>query len=153
MRTEHKAILIATAAFIVGLAIGALWQYAASRGPVRELGATQQQLALVRLEATLGAATIEAQRGSFEVARQLASTFFSGLQQEAGRAEPDQQSAFTGILQQRDAVITALSRSDPQAGPVLADLFTRLRVAMGEPVGQPAASSPPIAPADSPGGT
>lgn len=135
MTQQQKTIAIAVGAAILAFAIGALWQYGNARSHADQLAATDRALTFQRLEATLGAATIEAQRGSYEISRQLASDFFGGLQAEIGRADADRRTAFHEILQQRDAMITSLSRSDPQAGPMLAQLFTRYRIAMGEPVG------------------
>jgi hypothetical protein len=135
MTEQQKMIAIAAVAAIVAFAIGALWQYSSARSYADRLATTDSALAFQRLEATLGAATIEAQRGSHEISRQLASDFFSGLQSEIGRADGERRLAFQDILQRRDAMITSLSRSDPQAGAMLAQLFTRYRIAMGEPVG------------------
>jgi hypothetical protein len=142
--TQQRTIAVAAAAAIVAFALGALWQYASARSYAAELAATEHDLAFQRLEATLGAATIEAQRGSYEIARQLASRFFSGLQTEVANARDDRRPALTDILQRRDAMITALSRSDPQSGSMLAQLFVRYRIAMDEPVGpEPGVTSPP----------
>jgi hypothetical protein len=151
MTPQQRTILIAAAAAILGLAIGAGWQYAASRDSVNELDQTRTELAFQQLEATLGAATIEAQRGSYELARQLASSFFTGLQTHLGSASQAQQPEFSQLLQQRDPMITALSRGDPQTGSMLAQMFMRYRIAMGEPVGpQSDVQSPPPAAADTP---
>jgi hypothetical protein len=149
MSDNQRTILIAAAAAIVAFAIGALWQYASVRTHADRLSATSEALTFQRLEATLGAATIEAQRGSYEISRQLASDFFSGLQAAIGGAAPDRRQAFTEILQQRDAMITALSRYDTQSGALLAQLFTRFRIAMGEPVGPTEGLSSPPPAADS----
>lgn len=146
MTEQQKMIAIAAVAAIVAFAIGALWQYSSARGYADQLATTDSELAFQRLEATLGAATIEAQRGSYEISRQLASDFFSGLQSEISRADGEQRLAFQEILQRRDAMITSLSRSDPQAGAMLAQLFTRFRIAMGEPVGPMDTTSTPEAP-------
>jgi hypothetical protein len=156
MTAQQRIILAAVFTGIVGFALGSLWQYTSVRDLTTRLEATQHDLDFQRLEATLGAATIEAQRGSYEIARQLASSFFGGLQQQIGAARGERQEAFHEILQHRDAMITALSRSDPQSGPMLAQLFVRYRIAMGEPVGpDPGAASAPgmapgVAPTDSP---
>jgi hypothetical protein len=145
VKQEHRLIVIAAAAAIVGFALGALWQYAGARGSLRELDETRQDLTFSQLEATLGAATIEAQRGNYEVARQLTSSFFVGLQQDVGRAPADRRAAFDEILRRRDTTITTLSRSDPQSGGMLAELFDRYRVARGETVGPygPVPGEPP----------
>jgi hypothetical protein len=150
MNERHRMIAIALAALIVGFALGALWQYTSARSYAQRLHTTEHDLTFKRLEASLGAATIEAQRGSYEIARQLASDFFTGLQDALGTAPAQRQPEFTSILQQRDPMITALSRSDLQSGAMLAQLFVRYRIAMGEPVG-PAGDrtlSTPAAPGD-----
>lgn len=150
MTAQQRTILIAAAAALIGFAIGVLWQWTSARDYAGRLAAAEREYTFQRLEATLGAATIEAQRGGYEIARQLASDFFSGLQQNIGRAESAQQSVFQEILAQRDAMITALSRSDPQSGSMLAQLFVRFRVARGEPVG-PNGSTRSTAPDTGPG--
>lgn len=148
MTQQQKMIAIAAGAAIVAFALGALWQYSSARSYASELAATDRALGFQRLEATLGAATIEAQRGSYEISRQLASDFFSGLQAEIGRADGERRLAFQEILQRRDAMITSLSRSDPQSGAMLAQLFVRYRIAMGEPVGPTDGTAAPPTPAD-----
>jgi hypothetical protein len=148
MTMQQRTILIAAAAAIVAFGIGAFWQYTSARSYADRLAESEREYVFQRLEATLGAATIEAQRGGYEIARQLASEFFSGLQQNIHRAGPQQRPIFQEILAQRDAMITALSRSDPQTGSLLAQLFIRFRIARGEPVGPEDAtqSTPPTSP-------
>lgn len=146
MTGQQKVVLTAVVAALIGFMIGAVWQYTSARGYADRLDVAETDLAFQRTEATLGAATIEAQRGSYELARQLASDFFSSLQQHVERAPADQQPAFREMLERRDAMITALSRSDPQSGSMLAQLFMRYRIAMGEPVGPNDAASPTVAP-------
>jgi hypothetical protein len=135
MTAKQMMILTTIGAAIVGFGIGALWQYTSARSYAGRLAVAESQYTFQRLEATLGAATIEAQRGSFETARQLASDFFTGLQTSIERAPTGVQPTFRDILHHRDDMITALSRSDPQADSMLAGLFFRYRIAMGEPVG------------------
>jgi hypothetical protein len=135
MRSDRTTILAVAAAAIIGLAVGVLWQHAATRGQAQELDASRHELVFLRLEATLAAATVEAQRGNYEIARQLASGFYGDLQREVAAAEAGRRAAFGEILQQRDATITALSRSDTQSGSMLAQQFTRYRLAVGKPVG------------------
>lgn len=145
MDNRMRTILIAVGAAVVAFTAGALWQNASARGYAERLDVTQRDLTYQRLEATLGAATIEAQRGSYELARQLASEFFTELQAELATASAEPPPAFQEILASRDAMITALSRADAQSGSMLARLFLRYRLALGEPVGpEPAASSPPV---------
>jgi hypothetical protein len=139
---DNRVPLYIAAGVLAGFLVGFAWQYMSARGYRGELERTEHALTFKRIEATLAAATIEAQRGSFEVARQLASQFFSGLQENIGRAAPGEAPVFTEILARRDVLITALSRNDPQSGPLLAQLFTRYRTAVGEPVGPSDATLP-----------
>jgi hypothetical protein len=147
MSAQLKLVAIALGAALVGFAAGSLWQYGSARPRVTRLETAERDLTLQRLETTLGTATIEAQRGSHEIARQLASDFFTRLQSHYSSAAPAQQQAFQEILSNRDLIITALSRADPQAGSMLAQLFMRYRIALGEPVGpESGAASPPPPP-------
>jgi hypothetical protein len=146
MTYRQRIILAAVAGALVGLAVGALWVYSGSRGHAGRLDGAERDLAFTRMEATLGAATVEAQRGSYEISRQLASDFFTRLQARIGEAEVPQRQELSGILERRDAMITALSRGDPQSGSMMAQLFTRFRIAMGEPVGPTDATNSPVSP-------
>ena len=93
----------------------------------------QAQLAVARAEATLGASALEAQRGSYEVARRLASDFFTQLQATVGDAPSAIRPQLTTMLGQRDATITMLSRNDSQAADVLARMFTQYRATLHGP--------------------
>jgi len=108
------------------------------------------ELAVARTEATLGASALEAQRGSYEVSRRLASDFFTQLQATVGEAPAAIRPQLNSILDQRDATITMLSRSDPQAGAVLQLMFTQYRTALHGP--ETGADSP-MSTSQSPGGS
>lgn len=116
----------------------------------------ESQLAVARTEATLGASALEAQRGSYEVARRLASDFFTQLQATVGSAPSAVQPQLRTILGQRDATITMLSRNDAQSADVLARMFTQYRAALHGPEMAPASpmstSQPPAAGANAPPG-
>lgn len=147
MSAQMRTVLIAVAVALVAFGAGSLWQFGSARPQVERLETAQRDLLLQRLETTLGAATIEALRGSHEIARQFASDFFTRLQTHYQSAAPPQQQAFQEILAGRDLIITALSRADPQSGSMLAQLFMRYRIALGEPVGpESGANSPPPLP-------
>lgn len=142
MTDTQRVVLGALIAAIVGFAIGAGWQFSSARSSRAqldtmrvELDSTRHELTFQRLEATLGAATIEAQRGNHESARRLASDFFTELQNEIESAPPQAQPALSAILARRDVMITELSRSSLESGGVLAELFADYRMAMGDPVG------------------
>lgn len=142
MTDTQRVVLGAALAAVVGFAIGAGWQYSSVRSfrndletTRAELDSTRHELTYQRLEATLGAATIEAQRGNHESARRLASDFFTSLQAEITSAPADAQPALRQILDQRDVMITELSRASLDTGGRLAETFAQFRTAIGEPVG------------------
>jgi len=138
MSRTRSALFIA-GGVVVAFLVGFGWQFARAHSLQGQLDQTERELTFQRLEATLGAATIEAQRGGFEPARQLASDFFTRLQAAADQAPAAGQPQLQQILSQRDAVITALSRGDTQSGAVLAGLFVRYRIAVGETPATPTA--------------
>jgi hypothetical protein len=142
MLHDRRIPLYVGAGVLAGFLIGFVWQYTQANRYRGELETTSQELTFQQLEATLGAAAIEAQRGSHEIARQLASQFFTGLQQNIGRAPAERRAQLDDILGRRDVMITALSRGDPQAGPMLAQIFFRFRSAFGRPVGPDATTLP-----------
>lgn len=109
----------------------------------------ESQLAVARAEATLGASALEAQRGSYEVARRLASDFFTQLQATVGSAPSAVQPQLSTILGQRDATITMLSRNDAQSADVLARMFIQYRTALHGPEAAPA---PPMSTGQPPAG-
>jgi hypothetical protein len=148
MTRREKLILTVAAMLVLVFAGLALWQRATAGAAERRLAAVGTELALQRHESTLALAAIEAGRGSYELARQLASDFFTGLQAELGQAPEAARAELQQLQQQRDGMITALSRSDSQAAPQLVQLLIRFRIALGEPVGpqQPAMSAPADAP-------
>jgi hypothetical protein len=147
-RTKDRTPLFIAAGVLAGFLIGFLWQYTAARGYSGELDSLRQEQLWLDLEATLGAASIEAHRGGHEAARQLASRFFTELQQNIGSAPAAARATFDDILARRDAMITSLSRNDPQSGPLLGQLFIRYRSAMGRQVGPDAGTMPAPAAAD-----
>lgn len=154
MTERQRHILITIGVAIGAFLIGAGWQYLSARRVAGELTVAQREATFNGLEGTLGAATIEAQQGSYEIARQHASDFFTRLQADIGRATSEQAQPLQEILSQRDAMITALSRADPQSGPMLERLFTRFRLGIGHSVGpETTEPTPPPAAVDSPADT
>ena len=154
MKDGQRQVLMLVAVAVGAFLIGAGWQYFGARRLASELTVAERAAALNALEGTLGAATIEAQQGSYEIARQQASEFFTRLQSDIDYATEAERGALLEILGQRDAMITVLSRADPQSGPMLERLFTRYRLAMGHSVGPDATEpTPPTAPVDSPADT
>jgi hypothetical protein len=138
----NRTPLYIAAGVIVGFLIGFFWQFTVAQSARGELGDVRHELTFQRLEATLGAAAIEAHRGGYETGRQLASQFFSGLQQEIQNAPVEAQATLRDMLDRRDAMITALSRNDPQSGPLLSQLFIRFRSTFGRQVGPDVGTTP-----------
>jgi hypothetical protein len=152
MRRDNRLPLYIAVGVISGFLIGFLWQYIQASNTRADLARVEHELTFQQLEAELGAAAVEAWRGGYETARQLASNFFSGLQQEIGRAPADARPVLDDILQRRDVMITALSRNDPQSAPLLGQLLVGYRTAFGRVVapGPGTQPAPPPEPADSP---
>ncbi len=141
MTRTTKALAVA-GGVVVAFLVGFGWQFARAHSLAGQLDQTRRELTFQRMEATLGAATIEAQRGGFEPARQLASDFFTQLQSAVDQAPSAGQGQLQQILAQRDQVITELSRNDLQAGAVLAGMFVKYRTAVGESTAAPPGATP-----------
>ena len=148
MREGTRFWLIVVAGVLVAFLAGFAWQRIRANGIEAELQETAHALAVQQIESTLGAAAIEAQAGSYEIARQHASEFFTRLQGYVDSVPAATQPAMRELLARRDALITALSRSDPQSGPQLAQMFVRYRAALGEPVGPTQTVTPVRVPQD-----
>ncbi len=145
MTREQKILLGGAVATILAFLIGFGWQYTRASRLDQQLATTRTDLTFERLESTIAAATVEAYRGNYEIARKLASDFFTGLQNELMRAPEEHRTELNAINNQRDAIITAASRSDPQTPNLLGQLYSTYRVAFGDaPVTpQPAPMTPP----------
>lgn len=153
MRTDTRTWLIIVAAVLIAFLVGYGWQRFRAGGIAEELRQSEHALEVQRIEATLAVAAVEALSGSYEIARQHASEFFTALQAELERMPEPVRPPMSELLARRDAMITALSRNDVQAGPQLAQMLRRYRAALGEPVGPGSGMAPaPVTPlpADSP---
>jgi hypothetical protein len=148
--TRTKAVLLALLGMFVAFILGFGWQYSRAYSFDKQLQATTRELASTKLLATIGAATIDAQRGAYEPARQLTSDFFTQLETAKAVAPEAAHAELENIATQRDAMITSLSRNDPQSGVLLAGLFTRLSIALGQAPQGTAAPAPAPAPAAAP---
>ncbi len=146
-REKARKVLYVLAALLIVFLVGAGWQFLRAERLRDELDATRRELAFTRLESRLGAATLEARRGSYEVARQLASDFYSDLQPRIDDTPDEARRHFTAVLDRRDDVITGLSRSQESAGLMLSDLFLRWRSGMAALASAEGWAEPPVAPA------
>lgn len=130
-------LLYAGIAIVLVFVAAMLTQYLQMRAVRSELAVVRVELERVRSEATIGAAAAEAQQGRYEPARQLASRFFTVLQQRVADAPANRRAPLQGILDQRDAIITQLSRGDPASATNLVRMVTDYRAALraGEAAG------------------
>jgi len=135
MTKKQTQTLVVAAAIVVAFLAGFVWQYARATSLARELRATQEELAVQRLEATFAAATVHAYYGNYELARQLTSQFFTDAAALPAAAPPAAHEKVASLQAQRDALITSLARGNPESAEVLADHFIQLRVALGGPEG------------------
>ena len=149
MKSDTRMWLVVVGAVLIAFLIGYGWQRMRADGIAEELQQTEHALEVQRIQATLAAAAVEALSGSFEIARQHTSDFFTTLQAELARMPDSVRPQMNELLARRDAMITALSRNDTQSGPQLAQMLRRYRTAFGEPVGPGSSIAP--APATPPG--
>ncbi len=87
---------------------------------IEQRDVAQREVRLGQLQNILSAATVDAQRGEYEPARQRTSDFYTNLrsQLDAGNASiftPVQREKLRTFLDERDDVITLLARSDTAA--------------------------------------
>jgi hypothetical protein len=139
MTREQKFLLGALLGIVAAFLIGFGWQYSRARSFEHQLDNVTQDYTFKRLEATLAAATIEAQRANYELARRHASDFFTGLQEALPGAPVEKRTALQRISAQRDIIITAASRADSQTASMLEQLYGTYRVTFG---GMPVTPTP-----------
>lgn len=125
-------------AILLAFGAGFAWQWWEAQEVRADLQETEARadslelrLAFQELGNTLATAVMQTTYGNYEPGRQAASEFFTGLQQQAPSAPAGQGRGIQAVLAERDATITALSRSDPQARDMLANLFIQYRRATG----------------------
>ncbi|NIP82738.1 MAG: hypothetical protein GWM90_27370 [Gemmatimonadetes bacterium] len=132
-KKRGRGMLWALLAVVVAFLAGFGWQWYEASTVRDELAATRQELRVERLRVRLGQATLAAQAGDYESARQQMSEFFTTVQQQSATL-PDSVAAVTdGLLAMRDEVITGLSRSNPEFAGVLYGMLERFRNAAGLP--------------------
>lgn len=118
------------------------WQLFEAQQARQERDEVAAELVFQRMATDLALAVIEASYGSYESARGLTSSFFTRLQENAERGPAEGRARIQSILQRRDAVITALSRSDPESPDILARMLFQYRTAIGEPARSELAPAP-----------
>lgn len=102
---------------------------AATRGAA--LDAAQAQLRVATLLGDVLATQDLAARSDFGQAQVQASAFFDAVRTEAQAPTTPAASALTQVLNSRDAVTAALTRSDPAVTLILGNIQRRLRAALG----------------------
>jgi len=133
----------------IAFALGAAWQYVGARQARSQLAATQQALALARLDATLAGAVIAAQAGDAERSRLRASEFFTGLQRHLLGQRDNTAAELQGLrreLGQRDATITSLARNDPASAGILRRLLGEFESVPGVAAPPGPSPAPPASP-------
>ena len=126
----HVRWLSATClAALLGFVGGAGWRHVEVERLARQVAESDEALAMRRLEATLAAAVIEAQRGEFDAGQQMASTFFMELQRRVVNLPPDTLPELDRLLARRDIVIAALARGGAGAAGSLAETLVDFRAA------------------------
>ena len=126
------------AAFLLGFL--PMWLTARTRGAERD--AAQHALRIAQIENSLAAAALQARRGEYEPARVSASTFYTSLQAELGRADSGiaapSRDSLQALLAERDDIVTLLARGDAAGAERLASAYTSYVGAVGTPRGQEA---------------
>jgi len=146
MKKGARNALLVIIAIAVAFGGGAAWQFTMARQARTDLQEVQQQLdgiqkqrALDGLESALAMAALAAGLGDYERGRQLASDYFTALQEQVNVAEPANRASLEDVLARRDAIITELSRAEPASGRDVAALLTAFQRAIGkEPTVPPA---------------
>jgi hypothetical protein len=119
------------AAFLLGFV--PMWMVAQRRA--HECDAVRQTLRHTQLENGLAAAGIQARRGDYEPAREVASTFYTNLRAELDRNPSgfttSQREMLTSLLAERDQLITLLARGDPAVADRLAEAYVSYRHTAG----------------------
>jgi hypothetical protein len=127
-------VIVAVIAFLAGFIPGWL----KTRSLSHRVSEMRHVLALSQVENRLAAATLDANRGQHEQARQSASQFFTQLRDELdldkdSALTPAQREEAKQLLNQRDDIITLLARSDPSSSKKLSDLYVAFRKIIGNP--------------------
>lgn len=124
--TLPRWLVLAVAAvfvFIAGMSI----PYARAVRLDARLERTASALTLARLENTLATAALEARRGRYESARQLASDFFTRLQRSDVDMPAEARDEVRAVLTHRDTTITLLSRGAETSTDLLDRLIAEYR--------------------------
>jgi len=133
-----RRFVIYGAVLLVVFLLGFVPMWLKARQCAGSLAEANHQLSLVRMQHNLASATIDAQRGDYEPARQAASQFFTSVRAEIDEGDASdftqaQRQVVTPLLAARDELVTLLARSDPASADRLSELYVKYRAAMGQP--------------------
>jgi hypothetical protein len=125
-------LIVAVIAFLAGFIPSSSKSHSLSK----RVSDMRRELALSQIENKLAAATLDANLGQHERARQSASQFFTQLRDEIDQDKnsalsQSQRDQANQLLNQRDDLITLLARGDPSSSKRLADLYGAFRKLVG----------------------
>lgn len=100
-----------------------------------ERDTAQAALRISNMQNSLGNAMVDARAGNYELARQGTSDFFTKLGAEVDQERNSifnsaQETKLRSLLEERDATITLLARSDPYSPDHLTKLYNQYREAV-----------------------
>jgi hypothetical protein len=118
-------VVLCLSSFLLGMV--PMWLKA--NRAIEQRDAAQREVRVRQLQNTLGNAIVDVQQGDYEPARQTMSDFYTNLRRLLDTRNENmftaaQREQLRLLLQDRDAVITLLARSDETAGDRLSTLYT-----------------------------
>jgi len=127
-----KQFLIWLGVALIAFLLGFLPMWWTKRTVSKELETTKRELKRQQIENSLSAAAVYARRGEYEPARQNASSFFTEMQGEVSRPDPQaltaqERTQVPALLSGRDEIITLLSRGDPASAEKVSDVYAAYR--------------------------
>jgi hypothetical protein len=130
-----RRFIIYAGVLLVVFLLGFIPMWLKARTTADSLVASEHQLTLARMQGNLASAVIDARRGDYEPARQVASQFFTFLRAEIDKGDTSdltqaQRERLQPLFAERDEVITLLARSDPASADRLSDLYVAYRKVM-----------------------
>lgn len=131
---SRTGFLWASLAVVIAFLIGFGWQFYEANTVRDDLAAIEDELMLERLRTQLGQAALNAQAGDYESARQQMSDFFRQLQENSDAMPDAVRSVADDFLDDRDQIITGLSRSNPETAATLYRMLGELSSAIDQPL-------------------
>jgi hypothetical protein len=125
---RRAGVYVALALLFLFLGAVPMWLRASNFAIQRDIA--QRELGISQMENQLSESVIMARRGDYEPARQSASDFFTNVRHQvdlgaASSFSQPQREKLSGLLVQRDDIITLLARSDPAAADRLSDFYVK----------------------------